>query len=129
MLLLFGTNLAVLRTNDNVAYLYKVRNYNKLSTTFKTRLGNKIRANTSVRCSRPGMGNPWHACRTWHAYTFYPARERSLRNEILPLSNEKNNNLQVAISLDEGLEIPSLLIMFLLIIRQLSQKLVHISFN
>ena len=70
-----------------------------------------------------------YACQVRHAYTFYPARERGLRNEILPLSNEKNNILQVAVSLDEGLEIPSLLIMFLLNIRQLSQKLLHFSFN
>ena len=71
----------------------------------------------AINYSEPGVGNPWHT------YTFYPARERGLRNEILPLSNEKNNILQVAVSLDEGLEISSLLIMFLLTIRQLQQKL------
>jgi len=31
---------------------------------------------------------------------FYPARERGLGNEILPPSNEKVNNLQVAVLSD-----------------------------
>ena len=80
----------------------------------------------SMICSwtRSGVGNPWHA------NTFYPAHASEAsetRSFLFQMKN--NNNLQVAASLDEGLEIPSLLIMFLLTIRQLSQKLMHISFN
>ena len=91
------------------------------------KVSSNMKGFTSIfQSSSEGVGNP---CRTWHAYTFYPAREQGLRNKILPLSNEKNNNLQIAVLLNEGLEIPSLLIMFLLTIRQLSQKLMHILFN
>jgi len=53
-----------------------------------------------TRQRRAGEGNPWHACRTWHASTYIRHVSEASETRSSP-SNEKVNNLQVAALSDE----------------------------
>ena len=42
----------------------------------------EVRGALSWLYSRPGVGNPWHACQTWHADDLFLARESSIKKNI-----------------------------------------------